>query len=53
MVSQEKREIIKRMRERTDMGLGEIAVVVGLAGRKYAIFQEVCRQEGIPLEKGA
>jgi len=45
-VGKETREIIRRMYKK-DMPLGEIATLVGLAGRKYHIFQQVCKEEGI------
>src|SRR5260221_10727945 len=40
------RETIKRMNKK-GIALRDIAKFVGLSGRKYPIFQEVCKQEGI------
>src|SRR6266487_227153 len=53
-VSTDVRGIIKRMRKR-DIAFRDIAACVGLSGRNYHVFQEVCREEGLlpATEEGA
>jgi hypothetical protein len=50
-VSEETRRIIKRLVEGTDLIWREIAQKVGLAGKKWMVFQEVCRQMGYDTSK--
>jgi hypothetical protein len=50
-VSEETRRIIKRLIDGTDLVWREIAQKVGLAGKKWMVFQEVCRQMGYDTSK--
>lgn len=50
-VSQEKRETIKRMINMR-MPHRDIAKAVGLYGRKYNLYQQVCQEEGIVIGEG-
>jgi hypothetical protein len=47
-VSLDIRETIKRM-HKANIALRDVAKFVGLAGRKYDVFREICRQEGIHI----
>ncbi len=47
-VSNDIRKTMKRAYRR-DMPLRDIAALVGLGGANYEVFQEVCREEGIPV----
>lgn len=49
-VGNEIRETIKRMR-RKGMAHREIAQLVGMAGRRYGQYKQVCREEGIDIER--
>jgi hypothetical protein len=44
------RETIKRMKKR-GMADREIAHLVGLGGRKYSLYQQICEEEGMVVRQ--
>lgn len=53
-VSEETREAIRRARSKTPpMSHRKIAALVGLAGRKYSTYQQVCREMGLSVVEAA